>query len=64
MKKFALNKIVIMTVALLSVVIACKDSFLDVKPTGAIAADQLKTKKGFWIRYQNGTSMELGLGKY
>jgi tetratricopeptide (TPR) repeat protein len=46
MKKFALNKIVIMTVALLSVVIACKDSFLDVKPTGAIAADQLKTKKG------------------
>lgn len=46
MKKILTNKKVIVTAALLAVLISCKDSFLDVKPTGAIAVDQLKSKKG------------------
>ncbi len=46
MKKILANKKIIMTASLLALVIACKDSFLEVKPTGAISADQLASKKG------------------
>ncbi len=45
MKKFAL-KGTVTAILLMMVSIACKDSFLEVKPTGAIAVEQLSTKKG------------------
>ncbi len=45
MKKFALKGI-ITTALLVTISIACKDNFLEVKPTGAIAVEQLSTKKG------------------
>jgi len=45
MKHFAL-KGTIMTVLLVGISIACKDTFLQVAPTGAVAREQLSTKKG------------------
>ncbi len=46
MKKLIANKKIILTASMMALVIACKDSFLEVKPTGAISADQLASKKG------------------
>jgi starch-binding outer membrane protein, SusD/RagB family len=45
MKKIKFTGIITATL-LVSISIACKDSFLEVKPTGAIAVEQLSTKKG------------------
>lgn len=46
MKNLFKNKLTILTAGLLAVVVSCKDNFLEVKPTGAIAVSQLATKKG------------------
>jgi len=46
MKNLASRKIVGVVTALLAISFACKDSFLEVKPTGAISVDQLSSKKG------------------
>jgi starch-binding outer membrane protein, SusD/RagB family len=46
MKSILKNKTIILTASLMAGVFACKDSFLEVKPTGAIAVEQLATKKG------------------
>ncbi|MFN8345005.1 MAG: RagB/SusD family nutrient uptake outer membrane protein [Spirosomataceae bacterium] len=46
MKNLASRKIAGVVVALLVISFACKDSFLVVKPTGAISVDQLSSKKG------------------
>jgi starch-binding outer membrane protein, SusD/RagB family len=46
MTKFLKNKKTILTASLLALVVACKDNFLEVPPTGAIAVGQLSTKKG------------------
>jgi starch-binding outer membrane protein, SusD/RagB family len=46
MKRFFSKKAMIATAAMLAFAISCKESFLEVKPTGSIAVDQLKSKKG------------------
>jgi starch-binding outer membrane protein, SusD/RagB family len=46
MKKYFSKKAVIATAVVLAFAVSCKDTFLEVKPTGSIAEDQLKSKKG------------------
>ncbi|MFN3848413.1 MAG: RagB/SusD family nutrient uptake outer membrane protein [Spirosomataceae bacterium] len=46
MKRYFSKKVAIATATVLAFAVSCKDSFLDVKPTGSIAVDQLKSKKG------------------
>lgn len=46
MKRYFSKKVAIATATVLAFAVSCKDSFLEVKPTGSIAVDQLKSKKG------------------
>lgn len=46
MRNIVSRKVAGVAAALLVISFACKDSFLEVKPTGAISVDQLSTKKG------------------